>query len=140
MRAMSEMRVDGVIISSSHIDMKRLKQLDHYGIPSVLINNQEMLEPDTYSVYNDDAYAMNQILQHVIGLGHKRIAYLGSPRAGRTNAERQHGFEEALSQAGLKLYPGYVSYGEDGRPQGGAQGMRKLPSTRRDAHSRCLLQ
>lgn len=126
MQVMSEKRVDGVIISSSHINMKRLRQLDQYGIPSVLINNQEMLEPDTYSVYNDDVYAMNQLLQHVIGLGHERIAYLGSPRAGRTNAKRQQGYEEALNQTGLKLYPGYISNCENGRPQGGAQGMRNL--------------
>jgi len=125
-QGMSERRVDGVIISSSHINLKRLRQLDQYGIPSVLINNQEMQEPDTCSVYNDEVYAMNQLLKHLIGLGHERIAYLGSPRAGRTNAKRQQGYEEALSQAGLKLRKDYISNGVNGRPQGGAQGMRQL--------------
>ncbi|MCB9421697.1 MAG: LacI family DNA-binding transcriptional regulator [Ardenticatenaceae bacterium] len=125
-RAMNERRVDGIIISSSHINMKRLRQLDHYGIPSVLINNQETLEPDTCSVYNDEIYSMNQILQHVIGLGHKRIAYLGSPRAGRTNKKRQQGYEEALREAGVEVCADYISNGVNARPQGGAQAMREL--------------
>ncbi|MCB8945112.1 MAG: LacI family DNA-binding transcriptional regulator, partial [Ardenticatenaceae bacterium] len=126
MQAMSERRVDGVIISSSHMNLERLRQLTHHDIPSVLINNQELLEPDTYSIYNDDVYAMNQLLQHVIGLGHKRIAYLGSPRAGRTNAERQRGYEDALHQAGQEFRPEYIANCENGRPQGGAQGMQQL--------------
>lgn len=126
MQAMSERRVDGIIISSSHINLKSLRQLDHYGIPSVLINNHAMWEPDTYCVYHDEVYAMNQLLQHVIDLGHERIAYLSYSHGGRTDHKRQQGYEESLRQAGLILPAEYVSSCENEIPEGGAQGMRKL--------------
>jgi DNA-binding LacI/PurR family transcriptional regulator len=125
-QAMSERRVDGVILSSSRFSLKSLHQLDHYGIPSVLINNQAKWEPDRYSIYHNEVYAMNQILEHVIDLGHKRIAFLGNSRGGRTTAERQQGFEESLDQTGMEIAPDYIAFGETGIPEGGAQGMRKL--------------
>ena len=126
MHAMSERRVDGIIISSSHVNLKRLHQLDKYGVPSVLINNQAMWKPDTHSVCHDEIYAMNQLLQHVMDLGHQQIAYLGNSRGGRTNAERLQGYKEALNQAELKPNKAYISNGQNGMPQGGAQGMRNL--------------
>ncbi|MCA9916445.1 MAG: LacI family DNA-binding transcriptional regulator [Anaerolineales bacterium] len=126
MRAMSERRVDGIIIGSSHIGMKRLRQLDNYGIPSVLINNQEMLEPDTYLVYNDELYAMDKIVQHLSSIGHERIAYLGSSSAGRTNAKRQQGYEVGMRQAGLSVRQEYDLNCVNSQPQAGAQGMRQL--------------
>ena len=126
MQAMSERRVDGVIISSSHIDMNKLQRLDEYGIPCVLVNNQEMPEPDTYSVYHDEIYGMNQLVRHLIELGHERIAYIGSHRAGRANVKRQQGYEEALEQANLERRAEYIADGDNGQPQGGAQGMCQL--------------
>ena len=128
MRAMSERRVDGVIISSSHIGMKRLRQLDLYGIPSVLINNQEIFEPDTYSVYNDELFAMDKVMQHLTDLGHKKIAYLGSSSAGRTNSKRQQGYEAGLQQAELPVRQEYIFNCTNSQSQAGAQGMQHLLS------------
>ncbi|MCB0047646.1 MAG: LacI family DNA-binding transcriptional regulator [Caldilineaceae bacterium] len=125
-QAMGENRVDGVIISSSDISSERMHQLERYGIPSVLINNQTQQAPHTYSVYHDERYAMHQLLHHVIELGHERIAYLGNTRGGRTNLQRRQGYEEALAQAGLKIRADYIVNGENGMPQSGAQSMRAL--------------
>jgi DNA-binding LacI/PurR family transcriptional regulator len=126
MQAMGERRVDGVIISSSQISPEQLRQLDHFGVPFVLINNQALDEPDIYSVYHDDAYGSSQILQHLLELGHQRIAYLGNARGGRTNVERLQGYKFALQEAGLEIEPDFITEGPNGLPEGGALAMQKL--------------
>ena len=126
MQAMGERRVEGVIISSSQISPEQLRQLDHFGVPFVLINNQALDEPDIYSVYHDDTYGSSQILQHLLGLGHKRIAYLGNARGGKTDVERLQGYKFALQEAGVAVEPDYLVAGPNGLPQAGALALQKL--------------
>jgi len=126
MQAMGERRVEGVIISSTQISPEQLRQLDHFGVPFVLINNQALDTPDVYSVYHDDKYGSSQLLQHLLDLGHRRIAYLGNARGGRTNVERLQGYKAALGQGGVDIRPDYLSDGPNGLPEGGAQAVQKL--------------
>jgi len=125
-QVMGERRVDGVIISSTQINFDRIRQLNRFGIPFVLINNQAMDEPDTYSIYHDDAYGSSQIMQHLLDLGHERIAYLGYSLGGRTNAKRLEGYEIALRQSGLRQRSEYIASATIGTPAGGAQGIQAL--------------
>ena len=51
-------------------------------------------------VTSDDAAGMGQAVGHLVSLGHRRITYLESPFAGG-NAERLHGYREAMASHGL---------------------------------------
>lgn len=126
MQAMGERRVDGVIISSAQISPEQLRRLSSFNVPFVLINNQALDEPDVYSVYHNDAYGSSQILRHLLELGHRRIAYLGNERGGRTNAKRREGYENAMQRAGLALDPRYLVLGTTGMPEGGALAMKRI--------------
>ncbi|MCA9998377.1 MAG: substrate-binding domain-containing protein, partial [Anaerolineales bacterium] len=126
MQAMGERRVDGVIISSAQISPEQLRRLDRFDVPFVLINNQALDEPDIYAVYHDDAYGCRQITQYLLGLGHRRIAYLGNERGGRTNVKRQQGYEAVLQQAELPLRADYITLGATGTPEGGAEAIKHL--------------
>lgn len=126
MQALGERRVDGVIVSSTQIQPEHLRHLERFHVPLVLINNQSIDEPNVQSVYHDDAYGSRRLMQHLLGLGHKRIAYLGNGRGGRTNAQRIQGYREALVQAGLDLNPDYIVIGPNGQPDGGVKGMKEL--------------
>lgn len=124
-RAMSERRVEGVIICSTRVGAAHRRQLGRFGVPTVLVNNQAP-EEMTHSIYHDDALGSRQLTRHLIDLGHRRIAYLGNARAGRTSEDRFLGYRQALAQAGLADRPAYAAEGPNGTPAGGAAGVHGL--------------
>lgn len=117
-RTMREHRVDGVILCSTPFSAEQSKQLRLYEVPLVVINNQSA-EDYRYSIYHDDLDGSCQIMKHLIGLGHRRIAYLGYARSGRTNAKRLAGYREQLRAAGLTVEAGYEFEVQTSDPAGG---------------------
>lgn len=49
--------------------------------------------------------------QHLLSLGHRRIAYIGGPADTAHNQARLHGYRAAMEAEGLPILPGYVRYG-----------------------------
>ncbi len=125
-QAMAERRVDGIIVSSSHIEPEQIRQFGRFQVPLVLINNQAIDEPDVHSVYHDDRFGSRAVTDHLLALGHRCLAFLGNSRGGKTDAERTSGFQEARAAAGLPFDPGRVFAAPNGRPEGGAAGMRAI--------------
>jgi len=105
-RTMREHRVDGVILCSTPFSSEQSHQLQNFEIPIVVINNQSA-EDYRYSIYHDDLDGSMQVMQYLINLGHERIAYLGFPHSGRTNLNRQKGYQEQMQAADLPILDGY---------------------------------
>jgi len=51
----------------------------------------------------DNAGAGRVLVDHLVGLGHRRIAYLGGPAGRTTSSDRHRGFVEGMSAAGLRV-------------------------------------
>jgi LacI family transcriptional regulator len=115
---MREQRVDGVILCSTPFSREQSKQLRADEIPLVVINNQSA-EDYRYSIYHDDLDGSCQVMRHLVELGHERIAYLGYPRSGRTNAHRLQGYREEMAAAGLAIHEGYEVDALTSDPAGG---------------------
>ncbi len=49
--------------------------------------------------------------QHLLALGHRRVAYLGGPATAACNQARLHGYRAAMEAAEAPLLPGYVQTG-----------------------------
>jgi DNA-binding LacI/PurR family transcriptional regulator len=66
-----------------------------------------------------NAYGAQLAVQHLIALGHRRIAYVGDAFPDRygfpTSEERYRGYCEALQAAGIPLRLDYVRFGEHGQ-------------------------
>lgn len=124
-QAMSAQRVDGVIICSTQVSEAHRQQLEQFGVPTVLMNNQAT-EEMANSLYHDDMYGSRTVTEHLIGLGHGRIAYLGNEKTGRTNSDRLTGYQQALQAAGLAHNPAYVVQCASGSIQSGAAGASHL--------------
>src|SRR5512141_2856409 len=101
-QAMVERRVDGIIICSTPVSTEQSRQLVQFGVPIVVVNNQSA-EEYQYSIYHDDVDGSRQITRHLVGLGHRRIAYLGNAASGRSTIERLEGLQQELKQAGIIL-------------------------------------
>lgn len=122
-RTMRENRVDGVIICSTPFSAGQGRQLMEDDTPIVVVNNQSADETH-YSIFHDDRDGSRQITHHLIELGHRRIAYLGNSRSGRTNLDRLAGFTQEMAAAGLPVPEGYVHTVDDGLPETGAAGVK----------------
>ncbi len=106
-QAMMEHRTDGVIICSTPFGGEQHRELLTNGRPIVVVNNQAA-EEYPYSICHDDVDGSRQVTRHLIGLGHKRIAYLGNSLSGRTTRDRQAGYCQEMQIAGLPLPAGYI--------------------------------
>ncbi len=113
-QAMGERRVDGLIVFSPNLSQQHARQLQRYGIPVVAIDNQSF-EEYQFSVYHDHFYGSCQLTQHMIDLGHRKIAYLGNVRSGRATQERLNGYRHTMAQAGYQVTDREIFHGPNGR-------------------------
>ena len=122
-----ERRVDGIVVTASRVGALYVPLLSGLKVPIVLINNQHPDEPDEfiYSVMIDNLKASTQVMKHLLGLGHRRIAYIGDQAGFQSDTERFAGYRQALAFAGYPFLPELVVHG-DGKPEGGRQAMEKL--------------
>lgn len=123
-RAFEERRVDGIIVTSSRVGATYVELLSRTRVPIVLLNNQHPSDY-VYSVMIDNVGASMCATRHLIGLGHRRIAYIGDRFGCQSDTERFSGYLSALDLAGLPFTPEYVTHG-NGRPECGTSTMEAL--------------
>jgi DNA-binding LacI/PurR family transcriptional regulator len=123
-RALQERRVDGILVASSRVGDLYLSAMTEMRVPIVLINNQHDGQL-VYSVSVDNENAAREAVQHLIDLGHKRIAYLGDRFGSHSDAERLAGYRSAIDAAGIAFDSEMVAQG-DSSPEGSAPGVYRL--------------
>ena len=120
----AERRVDGIIVTASRVGALYLPLLSEMMVPIILVNNQH---PGAFvhSVMIRNQEGGRAAANHLIGLGHRRIAYLGDQTGYQSDAERCAGYREALDAAGIAFTQELVVQG-DGKPEGGQRAMDQL--------------
>jgi DNA-binding LacI/PurR family transcriptional regulator len=119
-------RVDGVIVTSSRVGALYQKHLDRLGVPVVLINShREERGTYTFSVAVNDRHGGCLATQHLIRLGHARIAYITGPADHSDDLERLAGYRQALTASGIEPDPSLVVPG-NGRVTGGERALLML--------------
>lgn len=91
--------VDGLVLATAHRQDSVVNACIEEHIPVVLVNRTI----DTHSVtavINDDDHGIELAVSHLVGLGHKSIAYLGGPQDTSTGHDRFLAFKR-LMRAGL---------------------------------------
>jgi LacI family transcriptional regulator len=124
-RALGERQVDGVIISSVAFSAENAHQLQKFGMPTVVINNQSG-EDYRFSIAHDDLDGSRKVTHHLLSLGHRQIAYISNDQAGRNNQDRLLGFQTEIAAAGLPEQAGIVIHQTGGEIENGAAGIRQL--------------
>lgn len=69
-------------------------------VPAVVASSHSYELPYVDSVVNDDEAGSRQATEHLIGLGHRRIAHIGGGSDGVAEARRR-GYEQAMREHGL---------------------------------------
>lgn len=97
-------RVDGLIVMSP--DVKSLPFLLRYGhaLPIILLNCGE--DCDGFDAISVDNYGgARAMVDHLLGLGHRRIALIGGPPDNLDARERARGWRDGLAAAGCAAAP-----------------------------------
>ena len=109
-------RVDGAIIISLAPTDSEADRLIDIGVPTVVV---DAVAPRFPSIVIDDVQGGRLATEHLIGLGHTRIAFLGdSPEKGfnfTSSKDREHGYIAAMADAGLKIQDSWIVLGEHDR-------------------------
>lgn len=111
-------RIDGLIIvslSPTDEDVRRFRDANQ---PVVLIDAHH---PELNRVVVDDVTGGELATQHLIELGHRKIAYISDPLVNPFNftssRDRYRGYRRALEKAGIPFRPEYHQQGEHGHYQ-----------------------
>ena len=79
-----------------------MRALDAAGIPAVLIMRYLQSYPANY-VGPDNIKGARLAVDHLVALGHKRIAMIGGPAARSASIDRLKGFREGMARHGLAI-------------------------------------
>ena len=99
-RLLFERRVDGLLIASIFVPDEFIHELKEEGLPFVLINRRVAGIGPSATV--DDELGMRMAVDHLVGLGHRRIGYLAGPAHLDPASRRLAGFRSGMHAAGLR--------------------------------------
>jgi len=97
---MQAQRVEGFLVATASRDDVWLDALRQSGARIVLINRTDG-RGHLPAVISDDMLGMRLAVDHLVALGHRRIAHLAGPESLSTGMARRVGFEQALHNHGL---------------------------------------
>jgi LacI family transcriptional regulator len=108
-------RVAGIILSPCGLYGGTAEHIARLDMPLVLFDHRVTGIASDY-VGTDNALAAAMLTEHLIRLGHRRIALIGGSAGLYTAEKRREGYEAALRASGLTLDPSLVTDGRyDGR-------------------------
>lgn len=125
LNTLKEYRPDGMIICpAGGTTAETLAHLMAAHVPLVQLS-REIPDLGLDFVGSDDRYGTVLAMEHLIGLGHRRIAFLGESPLISTGRNRYRGYCETLAKHGLPLDPTIV-YSAYGTRENGLKGVQKV--------------
>jgi DNA-binding LacI/PurR family transcriptional regulator len=93
-------RIDALVLLSVSLSSLLAGECRRAGVP-IILYNRTTDQDDASCVVGDNAHGARAVAAHLLGGGHRRLAFLsGSPDAS-TNIEREAGFAGYLAEQGL---------------------------------------
>ena len=110
-QTMRARQVDGIIAATARRDHRLHDALLEAGIELVLVNRRQV-ELHVSSATADDRMGMRLSMEHLLSLGHTRVAHLAGPLDYSTGLDRHESFHETMRGAGLEPDPELVLVAE----------------------------
>jgi len=130
-QAMRARQVDGIIAATARRDHRLHDALLEAGIELVLVNRRQGELPVS-SATADDRMGMRLSVEHLVSLGHTRIAHIAGPLDYSTGLDRHEGFHDTMRAAGLEPDPELVLVAEAFTESEGARLCGQLMADGRD--------
>lgn len=110
-RTLLERRIDGLLVSPTDSGSPLILEAAHAGTPMVFVDRW-IPGVDVPGVRTDGREAVRDLVAHLCGLGHRRLAIIAGPAVTTTGSERVEAFREALREHGLPLPEEYIGQGD----------------------------
>ncbi len=124
LKVLLEKRVDGLIISPARAESPHLARVIEEGVPVVFVD-RSIEGVDAPVVRADGRRAVEELVRHLAGLGHGRLATISGPPETVSGRERLDNFIGAAVARGLSVPEEFVRVG-DFRRSSGFTAMREL--------------
>ena len=103
-------KVDGVVLNRMHLNDWRVQYLVENKFP--FVTQERSLDPYDYpSVETNGRLWFRKIIDHLVSLGHQRIAYIGTDPELKIHADRFAGYKDGLKRHELAFDPRLVVTG-----------------------------
>ena len=122
---LAERKSDGLLMAVYQLDAKQIQRVKSLGIPVVLIDPVGQPGPDLTTVGAANWEGGYSATEHLLQLGHKRIAMIGGREDLQCSSAREDGYVSALRRAGVALDPALIVPG-DFSMEAGEAAARKL--------------
>jgi LacI family transcriptional regulator len=127
-------RVDGIIIAPTEMGVDNKEyflELEEKKVPLVFIDRY-MDQIEKNYVLVDCVSGAYQAVNHLLGLGHRRIGYICGPRKISVSEDRFKGYKKALKEAGIEYSKNMVIEVEGFGKEHGYDGMRYFLNMKED--------
>ncbi|SEC55757.1 transcriptional regulator, LacI family [Amycolatopsis tolypomycina] len=112
----------GLIVVTSELSLAQVESFENAGLPLVVIDPLNLPRAEVTSVGATNWSGGITATEHLLSLGHRRIAFAGGPLEASCSQARLHGYRAALENAGVPFDPDLVRHGEFDHPDGLAMG------------------
>lgn len=109
--AQQQAGVVGIVGLTLGEPMAVLQAAKEVGMPFVMVDPVDIHDPTVVTIGSTNWAGGRTATEHLLGLGHRRIGWIGGPEASAAARERFHGYTAALDSAGLRLDRGIVRGG-----------------------------
>lgn len=123
-RLAQERRVDGALLTDLRREDPRLALMETLGLPAVAVGRCARSGAHVRQLATDDGAPVEELIAHLAGLGHRRIAHVAGPAPYVHSSARREAFRAAVRRASLE--PGPVVRGDFSGPGGAAATERLL--------------
>ena len=117
-------RVDGLVVSRTLVHDERIAYLLKKGFPFVAHGRTDVNQPYAWFDYDNEA-GIALACEHLLALGHQRIAMISAPLAFNFARQRRDGFHACMRAAGLAVDPAHMADNTLDR-RSGYQAMQQL--------------
>jgi LacI family transcriptional regulator len=129
--ALASHDTDGVLLVTSELTTGQLQQLREEDLPLVVVDPANLPEPELPSVGATNWAGGIAATDHLVGLGHRRIAAITGPMDYLCSRARIDGYRSALEHAGFRYDPALVRHGDFRHESGFACGGELLDAGHR---------
>jgi len=109
-------RVDGIVVLTGRLTDEQIREYAKR-VP-IVVTGRNLKGVNIASMRVDDFKGAHRATQHLIELGHTRIAHIAGPQDHADAVERLRGYRKALEDAGLPFDPRLVAYADFHEPSG----------------------
>lgn len=112
-RTLLDRRIDGLLVSPTDGGSPLMLDAVRAGTPMVFVDRWiPGVGDDVPVVRSDGRQAVRDLVAHLHGLGHRRLAIIAGPAATTTGSERVEAFRDALREHGTALPDAYIGQGD----------------------------